>query len=118
MQKQKEKVREAMVELKVMMKVSLVVFLIVFSATTIAVDARFDPTLLHQSAENSVKSTANVCCDKCVCRNDPPKCQCFDIVENSCHSACDFCICATSEPPQCRCMDQNSFCYDPCTFNQ
>ncbi|BAT83644.1 hypothetical protein LR48_Vigan470s000300 [Vigna angularis] len=104
-------------ELKVMMKVSLMLFFIIFSATT-AVDARFDPTLFHHSAEKYVKSTDNVCCDKCVCRNDPPKCQCYDIVENSCHSACDFCICATSEPPQCRCMDQNSFCYAPCTFNQ
>ncbi|KAG4992710.1 hypothetical protein JHK87_026167 [Glycine soja] len=33
-------------------------------------------------------------------------------------AACNFCICTASYPPQCRCLDQTTFCYDKCDSSE
>ena len=106
---------------KVVLKVAVLLFLLGLTAT---VDARSNPgtfakLITKGDASNYfVKSTTTACCDDCVCtKSNPPICRCADRGD-TCHSACNFCICVHEFWPLrlvCNCADENSFCYPPCT---
>ena len=93
----KEKHREMEMNKNVVLKVAVLLFLLGLTTT---VDARFNRGSFTQlitkrgDANNHfVKSTTTACCDNCACtESDPPICTCMDSGD-SCHSACELCIC-------------------------
>ncbi|KAF8378454.1 hypothetical protein HHK36_029794 [Tetracentron sinense] len=55
-----------------------------------------------------------LCCNTCVCAySNPPQCRCTD-VKSYCHQSCKACACTKSIPPQCHCMDIKASCEVPC----
>ena len=91
-----------------------------FSATVEA-SSQLDPNFIINQVLNKGgashlrSSSANECCETCICTLPYPTglCRCVDVAE-SCPEACQACICTRSIPPRCRCGDSTpGDCYIP-----
>ncbi|XP_058741932.1 Bowman-Birk type proteinase inhibitor-like [Vicia villosa] len=96
---------------KAMMKLALMLFLLGYTANV--VNARSDSTSFLTQVLFKGDDVKPACCNKCLCKKKTPTCICLDYRE-TCHPACEECLCAVSHPPMCRCYDETNFCYEPC----